>query len=68
MNRTLLGYRYLMDMTQTEMGEIIGRSKSSYCKREIGKSEFKQSEMIKILAKVNEKFPLMTMLELFTKE
>jgi len=57
-----------MNMTQTEMGQVIERSKQSYCRRENGTQEFKQSEMLKILEKINEKFPLMTMLELFTKE
>ena len=64
----LAGYRTILDMTQEQMGNIINRSKPSYCKRENGDQEFKYSEMELILAKVNEKYPLMTMFELFSKK
>ena len=64
----LVGYRNMLDLTQEQMGEVIKRSKPSYCRRENGEQEFKYSEMELILARVNENFPLMTMFELFAKK
>ena len=67
MNRTLLGYRTMLGLSQSQMGKEIGMSGSNYCKKEIGKSEFRASEMIKIMSIINERFPLMTMEQIFTK-
>ena len=65
MNRNLVGYRTLIGLTQTEMCKKIGMSLSSYSERENGKREFRASEMKKIMEIINEKYPLMTMEEIF---
>lgn len=65
MNRTLLGYRTMLNLNQKQIGERIGMSKSAYCLRETGQREFRASEMFNIMEIINEKFPLITMEDIF---
>lgn len=65
MNRTLLGYRTMLNLNQKQLGEKIGMSKSAYCLRETGKREFKASEMFNIMKIINETFPQIKMEEIF---
>lgn len=68
MNRTLLGYRTMLGLNQKQLGAKIGMSNTNYCKKELGKAEFRADEMFKIMKVINEKFPLITMEQIFTKE
>lgn len=68
MNKVLRGYRNMLGMSQTKMGEIINTGKQGYHLKESGKTEFKYNEMLKILKVVNESYPLIAMQELFIKE
>ena len=65
MNRKLLGYRTMLGLNQSELSEQIGMTKSAYCLRETGKREFRASGMFSIMKIINEKFPLITMEEIF---
>ena len=67
MNFNLMMYRKMLKLSQPQIGEEIGMSKTSYSKRETGVQDFKQSEMISIMKLVNKKFPEATMEDVFLK-
>ncbi len=55
-NRNLKVLRAKHDLTQQEVADKIGISLSQYNNKENGKSEFKQSEINKILNVFDEKY------------
>ena len=40
------GYRYMLGLTQKEMGSRLGISKETYIKREKGETNFRDSEKV----------------------
>lgn len=68
MNKNLIGYRYMLGLNQEQIAKKIGMAASSYSMRETGKREFKQTEMKKIMVIINEKYPKMTMEEIFLRD
>lgn len=65
MNNKLLGYRKMLGLTQTEMAQLSGMCLTTYNFKEQGKKDFTQSEMEKITEVIKEKFPTVTMDEIF---
>ena len=67
MNRTLLGYRTMLGLNQSQLAIKIGMTSSNYSKRESGNREFRSSEMFKIMKVINDEFPSMTMEQIFAE-
>ena len=65
MNRTLLGYRTMLNLNQKQLGERIGMSKSAYCLRETGQREFRASEMEAIMEILHSQYPSLTVDDIF---
>lgn len=68
MNKKLIAYRKLLNITQYDMAEKIGISATSYNHKENGKKEFLQNEMILITDIIKSKIPEVTMDEIFFKK
>ena len=49
------GYRIMIGKTQKQFADLLGISEGSYRHKELGKSEFKQTEMKKIIDEINGK-------------
>lgn len=67
MNYNLKMYRRMLKLSQPQIAEQIGMSKTSYSKRETGAQEFKQSEMINIMGIINKSYPSVSMEDVFLK-
>lgn len=65
MNNTLKAYRKLLNLTQSEMAEIIGKGLTTYNHKEQGKKDFTRSEMIEIVEFLKTKIPEITAEEIF---
>lgn len=65
MNKRLIAYRKLLNLTQCEMSKKIGISLTSYNNKETGKKNFSQTEMIMITTIIKNKIPNATMDEIF---
>jgi putative transcriptional regulator len=65
MNKKLVAYRNMLDLSQEKVAEQIGISLTSYNHKETGKRKFSQSEMIKITNLFKEKIPNITMDDIF---
>lgn len=48
-NRNLIGYRKIIGLTQIEMADKIGLAETTYCQKERGQRDFKQTEMENIM-------------------
>lgn len=51
------GYRNMLGLTQTELGKILGITKQAYSNKERGKSNFSDSEKLKIKEMLLPYFP-----------
>lgn len=67
MNKKLVAYRKMLDMTQQDMAEKIGISLTTYNRKETGKIEFNQKEMVSITDIIKKGIPNITMDEIFFK-
>jgi putative transcriptional regulator len=65
MNTKLVAYRKMLNINQSEMAQKIGCSYVSYSKKETGKVQFSQNEMIAVINALKEKIPEVTMDEIF---
>lgn len=65
MNKKLVAYRKLLDITQQEMAQKLGVSLTTYNHKETGKKEFNQKEMVSITDIIKLKVPNVTMDEIF---
>lgn len=65
MNKNLVAYRKLLGLNQSTMASKIGISLTSYSLKENGKFPFNQKEMIKIVQIIKEKYPDVTMDDIF---
>ncbi|MBL4933023.1 helix-turn-helix transcriptional regulator [Clostridium paridis] len=65
MNKKLVAYRKMLDITQLQMAQEIGVSLTTYNHKETGKKEFNQSEMVSITDIIKAKVPNVTMDEIF---
>lgn len=68
MNKQLIAYRKILNMSQTEMAKAIGIGLTSYNFKETGKSDFTQSEMLSIWKIIKRYNPKVTIDELFFKK
>lgn len=59
------GYRVMAGYSQTEVADMLGLTKQTYCKRETGKTQFKPSEMLKLKNIISVVKPDITIDELF---
>lgn len=66
-NDRLVGYRKMLKINQCELASLLGISATSYSKKETGKIEFTQSEMIKITQCIKSLVPNVTMDDIFFK-
>lgn len=55
MLKTIRGYRIMIGKTQKEFAKLLGISEGSYRLKELGRSEFKLTEMKKIIDEINGK-------------
>lgn len=55
MLNTVKGYRIMIGKTQKQFAELLGISEGSYRHKELGKNEFKQTEMKRIIDEINGK-------------
>lgn len=55
MLKTIRGYRIMIGKTQKEFAKLLGISEGSYRLKELGRSEFKQTEMKKIIDEISGK-------------
>jgi len=67
MNKYLLGYRKMMHLTQLEMATKMQITLTSYCYKENGKRDFRQTEMEQIMDILNVEFPSLTMDKVFRR-
>lgn len=67
MNRTLIGYRNMLGLTQAAMAVKLKISTASYCNKENGNKDFTQTEMQNIMSLLKEKHPNLTMDEIFLR-
>lgn len=67
MNKKLIAYRKMLNITQKQLADEINISSTSFCHKENGKKNFTQSEMIKITSYFKESIPTITMDEIFFK-
>lgn len=65
MNKKLLGYRKMLGLTQKQMADLSDMCLTTYNFKEQGKADFTQTEMEKITEIIKEKFPDVTMDEIF---
>ena len=65
MNKKLVAYRKMLDITQLEMAQKLGVSLTTYNHKETGKKEFNQKEMVSITDIIRLKVPNVTMDEIF---
>lgn len=68
MNKQLIAYRKILNMSQTDMAKAIGIGLTSYNSKETGKSDFTQSEMLSIWKIIKRYNPKVTIDELFFKK
>lgn len=61
----LPAYRKLIGLKQTEMAEKIRITPTTYSKKESGKSDFTETEMVLITKIIKEKIPDVTMDDIF---
>ncbi len=59
------GYRYMLGLTQKEMGNRLGISKETYIKREKGEIDFKDSEKVIFRNLLSSLFPDITIEQIF---
>ena len=59
------GYRYMLGLTQKEMGDRLGISKETYIKREKGEVDFKDSEKVIFRNLLLSLFPDITIEQIF---
>lgn len=62
------GYRIMIGKTQKQFAELLGISEGSYRHKELGKSEFKQTEMKKIIDEINGKGIMVSLEDIFFAE
>lgn len=67
MNKKLVAYRKMLDITQLEMAQKLGVSLTTYNHKETGKKGFNQKEMVSITDIIKLKVPNITMDEIFFK-
>lgn len=67
MNSNLKGYRNMMNLTQSEMASRLEISTASYSNKEIGKKDFSQTEIEKIMSMLKVYRPLLTYEEVFLR-
>ena len=65
MNKQLVAYRKILNMSQTEMAKYIGIGLTAYNSKETGKSDFTQSEMLSIRNVIKKYNPNITVDEIF---
>ncbi|WP_238884440.1 helix-turn-helix transcriptional regulator [Clostridium sp. YIM B02551] len=65
MNKKLVAYRKMIDITQQEMAIKLGICLTTYNHKETGKKEFSQKEMVSITDIIKEKIPDITMDDIF---
>lgn len=65
MNKKLIAYRKILGFSQTYMAKLIGISLTSYCQKERCKSDFTQTEMLKIINIIKEYNDKVTIDEIF---
>lgn len=65
MPNKLLGMRKAVGVTQTEISNYLNISQTTFSKKELGKSEFKKTEMEKITAFFKKYYPNITLEEIF---
>lgn len=65
MNNILIGYRKMLNINQTNFARLLEISLTTYSKKERGKVEFTQNEMIKITSFLKENIPDVTMDDIF---
>ena len=64
MNKQLIAYRKILNMSQTDMAKAVGIGLTSYNLKENGKSDFTQSEMRSILNVLKKHNPNLTIDEI----
>ena len=62
------GYRIMIGKTQKQFADLVGISEGSYRHKELGKSEFKQTEMKKIIDEINGKGIMVSLEDIFFAE
>lgn len=67
MNKNLIAYRKILNISQVEMAKVAGVSSTSYNSKENEKSQFTQKEMFKIAKFLKEKGINTSVDELFFK-
>lgn len=67
-NDRLVGYRKMLKINQCELANLLGISATSYSKKETGKTEFTQSEMVKITQYIKSLVPDITMDDIFFRK
>ncbi|WP_409068908.1 helix-turn-helix transcriptional regulator [Clostridium caseinilyticum] len=65
MNSKLIAYRRMFNLNQEDVAKVINRSVSTYNRKEVGKIDFTQTEMITITEFFKERIPEITMDEIF---
>lgn len=65
MNKQLIAYRKILNMSQTDMAKAIGIGLTAYNFKETGKSDFTQSEMLSIRDIIKKYNPNITIDEIF---
>lgn len=65
MNKKLVGYRNMLNLSQQEVASKIGVSPTTYNHKETGKRKFSQTEMVAIISLFKERIPEITMDEIF---
>jgi len=67
MNKNLIGYRHMLNLTQSQMAFKLGMSPVSYCHKETGKKDFTQTEIEETMKLLKEKRPELTYEEVFIR-
>lgn len=65
MNNKLIAYRKMLKINQAEMANVVNVSSTSYNRKEVGKIDFTQSEMINIVNFFKKYIPDLTMDDIF---
>lgn len=65
MNNKVRGYRNMLNLSQSDMGRILGISKQSFSLKERGKVKFTLEEMRKLKKEFSSIFPNITIDEIF---
>lgn len=64
-NRRVKGYRHMLGLSQDDLAKKLNISKQSYHNKEIGKTEFSDSEKLAIKNLLISEFPKITIDDIF---